>query len=194
MLRLLLCLLTIQGEALMLGSASMRAPPLHATMMAGFGPAPKLDKKAKKAGSTLSMKRQWDRYKALVSSDGTSKASVFARPRDASDWAAVGTVAFSKDTSVEGAVTLHKRLILEHAVRVKPVFAPKARDLEVGLAVGNAAPVALAKAEAADVKAAGFEGLPDATARYYRMSGDGGDDLKVNMDAAASKGLKRSGF
>ena len=143
-------------------------------MMAGFGGAAKGAKKggkkaaAKPAAAKLSMKRQWDRFNELAGS-GAPRNPVFARiPGE--QWVAVGEVCVEKDVSVSAAVQLHKRFILEHAARVSPPLALKAKLLECGFATGDGEPGLLEKVEAAKASSAGFEGAPDPSARYSSMS------------------------
>lgn len=149
----------------------LRPPPARRTAlggvaMAGFGAAPKKGAK-KKAAAPLSPKKQWDRYKALVKG-GATPCGVFARARGDEAWVKVGSVAVAPDprVSLPAGVAVHKRLILEHAVRVAPKLSPKAKELECGFAVGDAAPKALERPEPAAAADAGFEGLPDPSARY----------------------------
>ena len=134
-------------------------------LMAGFGTKPKKAKdSAKKAA--LSPKKQWDRFKDLVKG-GAPRVAVYARVRGTDAWTRVGDVACSSGVTPVAAAALHKRLVLEHAVRVAPQLAPKARELECGYAAaGDGAPILLEKTEPAAMADAGFEGLPDASARY----------------------------
>ena len=63
------------------------------------------------------------------------------------------------------------------AVRVAPLFAERARELQCGYASPDAPePVLLEKCEASDVAKSGFEGMPDASSRYASLGNL--DDVK----------------
>jgi len=77
-----------------------------------------------------------------------------------------------------------ERCALEHATRVSPKLALKAKSLECGFATADGgAPGPLQKVEAADAATAGFEGAPDATGRYKALSNI--DSIK-QMDESSS--------
>lgn len=166
----------------------VRAPFGSVQMMAGFGSS--AAKGGKKSGKNavkpakLSMKRQWDRFNEL-SKSGAPRTPVFARVTgDVDDaWTAVGEVACAEGVPVAAAVQLHKRFILEHAARVSPKLALKAKSLECGFASAGGAPGLLEKTDPADAASAGFEGAPDASGRYKALSNI--DSIK-QMDEASS--------
>jgi hypothetical protein len=153
-------------------------------MMAGFGGGPAKKKGNKKAATAkvapLNMKKQWDRFKALA---GSPAAEVFARARGDNSWTKVGQIRHEESVAGAAAVQLHKRLILEHAVRVEPKFVPKARELECGFATGDAEPKVLQKSEPAEPSAAGFEGEPDSSGRYFGLSAKAAVDHAFGQQA-----------
>ena len=139
-------------------------------------------KKEKAAAPKLSMKRQWDRFNELVGG-GAPRHPVFAREPDG-QWVAVGDVAVATGTEVSAGVQLHKRFILEHATRVSPKLALQAKALQCGYSTStDQEPQLLEKAKACDVSSAGFEGAPDASARYAALSNL---DAVKKMDEASS--------
>ena len=170
-----------------------------AVAMAGFGASPSAKGGSKKGAgkkpvAKLSMKRQWDRFQELVG-NGAMRHPVYARisGEDAA-WTEVGDVACINDVTVAAAVQCHKRLILEHAVRVSPKLALKSKSLECGYATrssdGVTEPGLLEKTDASDVGAAGFEGGPDPSARYSALTNL---DAVKQMDESNSK-LKMGGY
>lgn len=182
------------GPALSTRVATTATSLAQPVQMAGFGGATGAAKGKKKGGAKtkgaavkkapLSMKRQWDRHQQLVGS-GQPRNAVFARIQgdEESGWVEVGDVATAPGTDLAGAVQLHKRLILEHAARVSPKLSLKAKSLECGFAAAGGdgdSPAVLAKVEAVDAAAAGFEGLPDPSGRYSAMS---------NMDGVKKMGV-----
>ena len=82
------------------------------------GAKPKVDKKA-----TLSPRRQWDKFKELVSG-GAPRHRVYAQLEG--KWTECGEIAVSGGTAAQGA-QFNKRLILEHAVRINPALTVRAR-------------------------------------------------------------------
>lgn len=174
------------------GSFHLRASSHSCTLqMAGFGGASKKgagkkDKPASKA-TKLSMKRQWDRHQELVGS-GSPRNLVFARIPGDEEWTPVGDVAAASGVDVAAAVQLHKRFILEHATRVSPRLALKAKSLECGFAaVGDEPSLLISKGlSPADPSGAGFEGAPDPSARYAAADS--------NLDAVKKMGLAEDGL
>ena len=156
-------------------SAALR-PAARSTLspqMAGFGGAaakkggrkgakPKVDKKA-----GLSPRRQWDKFKELVS-DGASRHKVYAQFED--KWTEAGEIAVSGGTAAQGA-QFNKRLILEHAVRVNPSLLLHARELTAGVEGADGEPAAFGKQEIPAGIVSGFEGLPDASGMYSKVAG-----------------------
>ena len=69
------------------------------------------------------------------------------------------------------AVQYNKRLILEHAARVKPALALKAKQLVAGIANADGEPEAHTKVEVPEGLVSGFEGLPDASGMYKKSTG-----------------------
>ena len=148
-------------------------------MMAGFGaPAAKGSKGSKKGSKTskkgvgktaeLSPKRQWDKFKELVSV-GAERHAVFAQLDD--KWTVVGSVAVASPGTAAQAAQFNKRLILEHAPRVNPALQLRAKELVCGLAGADGEPEALTKQEVATSLECGFEGAPDATGKYASVRG-----------------------
>ena len=160
--------------------SSMVACRHGAVSMAGFGAAPKgkgsakgkKGAKSKKAAAPpsaeLSPKRQWDRFKELVSG-GAPRTAVFASLDD--KWTEVGDVAVASPGTPEQAAQFNKRLILEHAPRVKPALRLRARELVVGIVGADGEPVALAKQEVPADLESGFEGAPDSSGMYSHQRG-----------------------
>jgi hypothetical protein len=149
---------------------------LSSPLMAGFGGAPKkasIKKSGAKgsAASKLSPKRQWDTYKELVKrKKGVEACGVHARLDD--KWHNVGTVAVDMATgTVLQAAQANKRLILEHAARVNPALALKAKDLVAGIAREGEDPIELVKQQLPEGLRSGFEGLPDASGFYTKTRG-----------------------
>lgn len=167
-------------------------------VMAGFGAAPKAagkgGKKGKKAASksTMSPKQQWDNLKEHRKS-GIESVGVYARVRGDEEWLAVGE-ATAKDADMNSVVQAQKRIILEHAVRVHPIFAPKARELECGFGAAADSIVALDKSEAAEPRRCGFQGKADPSGRYGKTEADinaaslGSSVQQVSKDNAGGPG------
>lgn len=143
--------------------------------MAGFGgAAPKGKGKAGKrakpaAAAALKPKAQWDNFRELVRK--SEPTAVFATLPGSDKWYEVGEVVAAGGASAAQAAQLHKRLILEHAVRVYPSLTPSARELQLGVAESaGAEPTApLAKCDVPDglKERAGFAGKPDPASGYY---------------------------
>jgi hypothetical protein len=156
------------------GCAPARLPKRSALspQMAGFGGAGAKKAGAKKAKvdkkAALSPRRQWDKFKDLVSS-GADRHKVFARLDD--KFYECGDVAVAGGT-VAQAAQYNKRLILEHAVRVNPALTLRARELITGIAGADGEPEVLEKQEKApDGMECGFEGLADASGMYSKVAG-----------------------
>ena len=148
-------------------------------MMAGFGAAApnksgggkgkKTKAKAVKAASSLSPKKQWERFKDHRNA-GVPVTPVFARVQGSDNkWLEVGDVTAS-GCEISAAVQAQKRIILEHAVRVHPVLQPKARELECGYSAPET--VLLQKTPPADISTAGFVGRADASGRYGKTENE----------------------
>ena len=82
------------------------------------------------------------------------------------------------------AAQFNKRLILEHACRVKPALALKSKELVCGVAGDDGEPVVLVRQDLPDDLVCGFEGAPDASARYRALNNL--DGVK-KLDEANSK-------
>ena len=169
-----------QHPASVRSRTAARFSPLRAEspiMMAGFGGAAsggktggkKGGKKAKagKSGS-LTPKRQWDQFRDLVSG-GAERTRVYAQLDG--KWTEVGDVAVKSPGTPAQAAQYNKRLILEHAARVKPALQLRARELVAGIAGAGGEPEALAKQEVPEGLVSGFEGLPDASGKYSKVRG-----------------------
>lgn len=132
----------------------------------------KAEKRRPRPHRAISAKRQWDRYVALRS-DGASFCEVFARPIAAdggapSAWKPVGHVAFGAAADAMSATALHKRLILEHSLRLHPELVRHRAELECGVVVSaDAEPSLLEGTELAEPSACGFMGTPDESSGYY---------------------------
>ena len=177
LLRLLLCGLLSLSSGLVVhcsGRAiSHAAPPRSAVIqMAGFGGASSKGKgkKAKPAAkeAPLSPKRQWDKFKELVSG-GAPRVKVFAQLDD--KFIEVGDVAVDASGTSAQAAQFNKRLILEHAVRVNPSLQLRARELKLGVAGADGSAEALPKQDVPSGLSCGFEGLPDSTGKYAQVRG-----------------------
>lgn len=151
---------------------SCAAPPrsfaIHA--LAGFGGASSKgkSKKTKAKEASLSPKRQWDKFKELVSS-GAPRVKVYAQLDE--KWTEVGDVAVDASGTSAQAAQFNKRLILEHAVRVNPALQLRARELQLGIEGSDGSPEALAKQSVPLGLSCGFEGLPDSTGKYAKVRG-----------------------
>ena len=173
------------------------ARPSCNAQMAGFGGGggkssgkKKTAKSSAPAAAKLSMKRQWDRFQELVGS-GQPRHTVYAKITGEEGWTVVGDVACAEGVPVPAAVQLHKRFILEHATRVSPKLALKAKSLECGWGSADGAePTRLEKTDAADAAGAGFEGAPDPSARYSSVTNL---DAVKKMDETGSK-MKMGGY
>ena len=159
--------------------AMMRQPDV--AMMAGFGGGGGAKKggakAAKKTGAkdrgksagkdktaALSPKRQWDVFTKMMS-DGASKFEVYARVQGEEKWYDCGSVSVADTADAQAATFMHKRLVLEHAVRLNPVLTPKARELELGYSLDGKHVVVSTKD---DKKVqAGYFGKPDPPSGYY---------------------------
>ena len=159
--------------------AMMRQPGV--AMMAGFGGGGGAKKggakAAKKTGAkdrgksagkdktaALSPKRQWDVFTKMMS-DGASKFEVYARVSGEEKWYDCGSVSVADTADAQAATFMHKRLVLEHAVRLNPVLTPKARELELGYSLDGKHVVVSTKD---DKKVqAGYFGKPDPPSGYY---------------------------
>lgn len=163
------------GRPLLAPSQPRAGSLTRVLQMAGFGSGAqgKAKKGAKDKTASLTMRRQWDRFKEL-SKAAAPKTAVYARIKDDDAWVLVGTVCAAASVEAAAAVQLQKRLILEHATRVSTKLALKASSLECGLGpVGDPAAVALLDARGLDApaaSAAGFEGEPDPSSRYKGTS------------------------
>ena len=65
----------------------------------------------------------------------------------------------------------NKRLILEHATRVKPAYALKSKDLIAGVAGASGEAEKLVRQELPADLMCGFEGASDATGMYRKTAG-----------------------
>ena len=141
--------------------------------MAGFGgaaaaPKGKGKKAAKAVKLTLSPRRQWDTFKALVLG-GSPRVKVYAS-LDSAEWTEVGEVAVAEPGTAQQAAQYNKRLILEHAARMKPKYALKAKELVAGVAGADGAPEKVVKNEMPSSLESGFEGAPDPTGMYKKAA------------------------
>ena len=175
-----------------------------AASMAGFGGAGKAKKggkaKAKSSGkaavapkkAALSPKRQWDIFKELQKA-GAPSCSVFAKlPDDDAKWFWCGEVNCVASATPEKSAAVHKRLILEHAVRCNPVLTARSRELLCGTAPGEEAePTVLAKQEGElpPPQDVGFAGKADTASGYYVMYGAASEAF-----TGSSKKLGMGGF
>ena len=159
--------------------------------MAGFGGGAKPVKKkaGKKAApkKQLSPKRQWDVYRELVD-QGSAKAEVFAQTPDSGKWIPCGEVAVEKAGTLKQAAQMHKRLILEHAVRCNPALSSKAKELVCGIAGADGEPEVLTKEEVPDKLRAGYYGTPDEPSGYYVMYGAASE----GFTGSAKKGMRKT--
>lgn len=191
----LLCVTASTGAALhvqMAWTSPMRSTiaARAAVSMAGFGGSSAAGKKGKKKKSApskapLSPRSQWDRYREHRDEDFPT-TTVFARVRETEGWFEVGDVT-SAAGDLEGAVQAQKRLILEHAVRVRVDLSAKARDLECGYEISGTVK-ACAKAEAAEAGTCGFQGRADLTGRYGKTEGDISNREPASLRTATGSG------
>jgi len=174
---------------------AQRARPVtsaSATMMAGFGREPAGKGKGKKktvapAKVPLSPRSQWDRYREHRDANLPAIA-IFARVRDAEgSWFEVGDLT-SLAGDVDGAVQAQKRLILEHAVRVRVDLLPKARELECGYEVDGTVQVC-PKAVAAELGTCGFQGRAEPTGRYGKTEAEISVREPTSLRAAVTGGV-----
>ena len=169
-------------------------PTAAPSMMAGFGASASTGSKTKKkkgagggakaAKTELSPKRQWDKFKDLVS-DGAERVAVYAKLPD-DKWIEVGEVAVGAKGTAAQAAQFNKRLILEHAPRVHPPFGLRAKDLIAGIAGDDGQPEVLTRQEVPDGLKCGFEGAPDASGKYAKVRGTtrGSDPTAIIGSAA----------
>ena len=142
----------------------------------GKGKSPK----AKPSGPTA--KASWDLFRELRSSNRVQATTAFARlPEDGQKWLNVGGCLVEAPGTRIQAVTLNKRLILEHAVRIHPKLAMRSRELVCGFIEGGEAPgevVVLSKSDVPPGLRAGFQGLPDQKSGMYMIQGGPGSLLR----------------
>ena len=144
-------------------------------MMAGFGggASKKKSKKVKAKPSGVSAKQSWELFRELRSSDQVLTSTVFAKlPDEDAKWLNVGGVIVEAPGSRAQAVTLNKRLILEHAARIHPNLALRSRELVCGYIETGEAPgevVPLERCEVPSDLRAGFQGLPDIKSGMYMI-------------------------
>ena len=203
MLRVLLLALSLQlcaSFAVQLqSSACNSARGSSMQMMAGFGGAGGKTKggktKAKGKGgaaaakkAALSPKRQWDIFRELQK-DGAPSLSVFALDGDKSYWC--GEVNAAAPATMEQSAAVHKRLILEHAVRCNPALTPRARELTLGVATSaEDAPEPLPKQEKLPApQSVGYAGKADPSSGYYVTYGAASEAF-----TGSSKKLGMGGF
>ena len=147
--------------------------------MAGFGGAAASGKqqKATKAKAVkksaakkeLSAKRQWDKFKELVS-NGSDRIACYAMA-PGSKWVQVGEVAVEAPGTGAQAALFNKRLILEHAPRVQPSLQLRTSELIAGIAGPDGEPIILTKEEVPPNLQSGFEGVADASGKYTKVRG-----------------------
>jgi hypothetical protein len=152
--------------------------------MAGFGAAPKKDKKKK--SNVLKPKQQWDRFVALKNSESIPVAVGVVDPTvettSTSDsqieWLQVGLVRSKDNAFTEEAVMRQRLLISEHARRCYP-HKIQAKDT-LGYSYLNKSDQLMVVGKGvwgevkmpADIeKDCGFVGIPDKTGFYARSSG-----------------------
>ena len=105
--------------------------------------------------------------------------------RGTESWFEVGDVAAAADSPLDGAVQAQKRIILEHAVRVRVDLLAKARELECGFDVDGAR-MACAKAEPAAAGSCGFQGRADGTGRYGKTEAEINEREPSSLRAATA--------
>eukprot|EP00316_Scyphosphaera_apsteinii_P017207 CAMPEP_0119302822 /NCGR_PEP_ID=MMETSP1333-20130426/4358_1 /TAXON_ID=418940 /ORGANISM="Scyphosphaera apsteinii, Strain RCC1455" /LENGTH=189 /DNA_ID=CAMNT_0007305299 /DNA_START=106 /DNA_END=678 /DNA_ORIENTATION=- len=149
-------------------SAVVRMAGFGSTSNSGSTSKKKKNIKAKSPG--LSAKKQWDKYKLLVSSNSHLSSEVYARDgsSEADEWALIGRVAFEKPASPEQAAFAQKRLILEHAARLYPRLSVKKAALECGLDKGTNDIAKIGKVEVPPDINCGFVGEPDPGGFYTK--------------------------
>ncbi|KAL7527283.1 hypothetical protein ACHAWF_002121 [Thalassiosira exigua] len=137
----LLLLLPLIAAALPLASSFLAATPSAVApsrqqnsflQMAGFGTSSRTSKKkggkkknvAKAGSNALKPKAQWDKFKALKSSNRVAVAArVVAEGSsvDSNDWYDIGVIKSEGDEYIESAVVLQRGIIAEHARRMYPL-------------------------------------------------------------------------
>jgi len=182
-------------------TGALRTARVHVHSMAGFGGAASKSGKSKKGGgkgagkakspgkAPLSPKRQWDIFRDQIDAP---KVSVFARlPDEDARWFWCGEVNAAPPATAEQSAAVHKRLILEHAVRCNPVLTARAKELQLGVAPDeDAEPALLPKQEdLPPPQAVGFSGKPDTASGYYVTYGAASEAF-----TGSSKKLGMGGF
>jgi hypothetical protein len=149
--------------------------------MAGFGAAPKNDKKKK--SNVLKPKQQWDRYVSLKTSEGFPVAvgvvdPTTPTPDNQIEWLQVGLVRSKDNAYTEEAVMRQRLLIAEHARRVYPHKILLKDTLGYSYLNKGDQLVMVGKGVWGEVKMPddiekmiGFVGIPDKTGFYARSSG-----------------------
>ena len=173
-------------------AARMTSARTPVVAMAGFGAKqPAKGKKAKAPKKAkLSPKAQWDKYRAMLKEDAPTVA-VSARVKGALGvkWHDVGFVSVRKEADAQAATQFHKRLILEHALRLHPQLVADKEFLECG---HGDPPVSLEKTEAECE--CGFMGVPDPASGYYtRYDQDGRPANAAGSGVVDSKGMTKIG-
>jgi hypothetical protein len=160
--------------------------------MAGFGAAPKKDKK--KSDTKLKPRQQWDRYTALKTSESV-KVAVRVVDESTSDgeieWFEVGTVRSKDNAYTEAAVVRQRLLISEHSRRVYPTRILAKDTLEWAYLDKEDKAVVVGKVEMpADIeKMIGFVGLSENSGFYMRST-----EVLVDNSAGGYAAMKRKGI
>ena len=168
--------------------------------MAGFGGGAASAKSSKKGGkkatkapkktaSGPSPRKSWDDFKELVSG-GEPRIRVYAQLPD-DKWHEVGDVAVAPPGTGAQAAQANKRLILEHAPRVVPALALRAKELVCGVDGADGEPVVLTKQEMPADLVSGFEGEADASKMYKSV---GGTTRNSDPTKIIERGMKYGGF
>ena len=158
--------------------------------MAGFGA--KQVAKGKKAKAPkkakLSPKAQWDKYRAMLKENSPTVA-VSARVKGALGvtWHDVGFVSVRREADAQAATQFHKRLILEHALRLHPQLVADKEFLECGF---GEPPVSLEKT---DAECECVEGARSGVGLPYRYGADGRPENTAGSGVVDSKGMTKIG-
>lgn len=196
----LLLLLVASTDAFTVGPRSTASLVRNSSLqMAGFGAAPKKDKK--KMDIKLKPKQQWDRYVDLKGSEIVTVAvrvlDAEKSPADAkTEWYQVGTVKSKDNAYTEAAIMKQRLLIAEHSRRLYPAKILPKDQLEWAYLKEDKVIVA-GKVELWTLpddieKIIGFLGLPEASG-FYMKPGEGLVD-NTAQGFATMKKMGKAGF
>ncbi len=155
----------------------------------------------RKQSNLVPLQRQADRHVELLKAGAPAWPVYVRQGTQGDEWLEVGHVSVdaASGASAAQAAQLHKRLILEHGLRLYPKLGMHRLTLECGVASGapDGEPEALEqKADAAPLEACGFLGTADPTAGHFYDGGEASSSdpnaRKVKLDRLGSDHRSKS--